>query len=46
MELCVVGCHLFPFLAAEEDASPFSAISATLGWDCFHWVTMLWIMLR
>ena len=32
--------------AAEEDASPFAAISATMGWDCFHWVTMLWILLR
>lgn len=30
----------------EDEASPFSSISATMGWDCFHWVTMLWIMLR
>jgi hypothetical protein len=30
----------------EEEDSPFAAISATLGWDCFHWVTMLWILLR
>jgi hypothetical protein len=30
----------------EDEDSPFAAISATLGWDCFHWVTMLWILLR
>lgn len=30
----------------EEEASPFGAISATMGWDCFHWLTMLWILLR
>lgn len=30
----------------EEEASPFAAISATMGWDCFHWLTMLWILLR
>ncbi|KAL4855933.1 Protein timeless [Chlorella vulgaris] len=29
----------------EEEASPFAAISATMGWDCFHWLTMLWILL-
>ncbi|PSC68202.1 calcium-translocating P-type PMCA-type [Micractinium conductrix] len=31
--------------SGDEESSPFAAISATLGWDCFHWVTMLWIML-
>lgn len=30
----------------EEESSPFAAISATMGWDSFHWVIMLWIMLR
>lgn len=29
-----------------EAASPFAGISATMGWDCFHWVTFLWITLR
>ncbi|KAL4422339.1 hypothetical protein ABPG75_008536 [Micractinium tetrahymenae] len=29
----------------KEGASPFAAISATMGWDCFHWVTFLWITL-
>eukprot|EP00887_Chlorella_sp_A99_P001979 scaffold18.g1979.t1 len=29
----------------SEAASPFSAISATLGWDAFSWLTMLWILL-
>lgn len=28
---------------AEEESSPFAAISATMGWETFHMVQTIWL---
>ena len=32
-----------PLENADERQSPFAAISATMGWETFHTVQMLWL---
>ena len=32
-----------PLGASDEAPSPFAAISATMGWETFHMVQMLWL---
>ena len=37
------GAAAPPPAASDEAPSPFAAISATMGWETFHMVQMLWL---